>query len=63
VTNEGLKSLVGLEKLKELYLYQTKVTREGLSGLVVSGKEIKIDTGKYTLPVLASDTIVYKQKQ
>jgi hypothetical protein len=63
VTNEGLKSLARLENLKELYLYQTKVTREGLSGLVVSGKEIKIDTGKYTLPVLASDTIVYKQKQ
>ena len=59
VGDEGLKSLTEIKSLKELYLFNTNITKEGLSNL---NPQIKVDTGKYQLPFLASDTIVFRKK-
>ena len=59
VDNEVLKSLIEMKALKELYVFQTNITKEGISTL---NSQIKVDTGKYQLPHLVSDTVVFRKK-
>ncbi len=59
VTDEGLRPLSEIKSLKELYLFDTNITKEGISKL---NPQIKADTGKYQLPFLASDTVVFQKK-
>lgn len=59
VDNGAVKSLNEMKSLKELYIFNTKITKEGLT---VLNTKIKIDTGKYELPPLASDTVVFRKK-
>ena len=59
VSDEGLKSLTEIKSLKELYLFNTNITKEGLSNL---NPQIKADTGRYQLPSLATDTLIFRGK-
>jgi len=59
VSDVGLKLVGEIKSLKELYLFNTNITKEGLRNL---NPQIKADTGKYQLPFLASDTVVFRKK-
>ncbi|MBK5277830.1 MAG: hypothetical protein JJE09_03095 [Bacteroidia bacterium] len=59
VSDEALKIVNNIRSLKELYLFNTKVTKDGLQKL---NSQIKMDTGGYELPFLATDTLIFGRK-
>jgi len=61
-TDEGLSSLTPLKNLKQIYLFQTNTTSEGIKNFSSKLPSVKVDTGNYILPDLATDTIIYKRK-
>ena len=56
VTVKGVLQLKGLKQLKHLYLYQTAVGSADWVLLHQSFPAAQLDSGKYTVPALASDT-------
>ncbi len=60
VTTQGITKLQGLKKLKNLYLYQTGVGNNDWSLLQKTFPETQLDSGKYTVPTLVTDTTVVK---
>ena len=60
VTAQGMAKLNGLKKLKNLYLYQTGVGNNDWSLLQRTFPATQIDSGKYTVPTLVTDTTVVK---
>lgn len=56
VTIEGLKALAGLKKLAVIYGYQSGIAAGGLGELKKLFPKTQIDTGNYSLPMLATDT-------
>ena len=58
VTTQGVLQLKGLKNLKYLYLYQTSVGSGDWTALKQSFPTTQLDSGKYTVPTLASDTTV-----
>lgn len=61
--DEGLKRLAELPELKRIFLYQTNVSGQGISELVTKLPNLSIDTGHYELPVLVTDTLIFKGKR
>lgn len=59
VTNAGVKTLARLKSLKELYIFDTRITAKGVGQL---DPGIRVDTGRYNLPRLVTDTLVYTVK-
>lgn len=57
VTDKGLMVLKDHPSLKEIYVYKTSVTPAVLKAL----PNIRIDTGGYQLPALATDTAVFRK--
>lgn len=55
-TGNGLLALRTLKKLKQVFLYKTNITASGYQNLEKAFPGAKIDTGGYTLPMLATDT-------
>jgi uncharacterized membrane protein/mono/diheme cytochrome c family protein len=55
-TEAGINGLSALKKLKKVYLYGTGYTKGSLTQLQQKIQGLKIDTGGYKLPVLATDT-------
>ncbi len=45
--------------LDKLFLFETSLTPEGVAGLMQRNPDLAVDTGHYTLQVLATDTIVH----
>jgi hypothetical protein len=62
IDDEGIKHLSRLPKLEKLHLYQTKVTSDGVRTLLHDRPKIEIDTGGYMIPILVTDTLVFKSK-
>jgi uncharacterized membrane protein/mono/diheme cytochrome c family protein len=60
VTANGLAQLKDLKKLKNLYLYQTGVNNNDWPLLQKTFPATQIDSGKYTVPTLATDTTLVK---
>jgi len=60
--NEGLTELAVLKNLKKLFVYKTGVTHDGITQFAQKAPTVVVDTGSYQLPVLATDTVVYKRK-
>ena len=60
VTARGVTKLNGLKKLKNLYLYQTGVGSNDWSLLQKTFPATQIDSGKYTVPTLPTDTTEVK---
>lgn len=60
VTAQGLSQLNGLSKLRFLYLYRTTIGLADWPLLQKTFPSAKIDTGKYTVPTLAQDTVEIK---
>jgi hypothetical protein len=62
ITDQGLSYLSSLKKIKNIFVYQTQVTAKGLQDFSAKLPDAHIDTGGYTLPQLASDTVVFKRR-
>jgi hypothetical protein len=62
ITDEGLSYLSSMKKLKNIFVYQTAVTSKGLQDFSGKLPDARVDTGGYTLPQLASDSIVFRRK-
>ena len=62
IRDQSFDALKAIEKLQRLYLYQTDVTSGGIEKFTKESKIIELDTGKYQLQVLPTDTIVFKPK-
>jgi uncharacterized membrane protein len=60
VTASGVLSLQSLKQLKHLYLYQSGVKQKDWTMLRKAFPKAELDSGGYTLPFLASDTVVLK---
>ncbi|MBV8252614.1 MAG: hypothetical protein JO154_08405 [Chitinophaga sp.] len=62
VTDAALVSLKQNKKLQQLYVNKLKISATTVQQLTQEITGLKIDTGGYRLPVLASDTIVYHKQ-
>lgn len=62
ITDQSVESLSRLKKLQQLFAYRTQITSPALAKLRTLRPQVKVDTGNYQLPPLATDTIVYKRK-
>jgi len=60
ITAQGLAKLSGLKKLKNLYLYKTAVGNNDWSVLKKTFPATQVDSGKYAVPTLVTDTTVVK---
>ena len=61
VTAQGLLQLKELKSLKSIYLYKTEVARSDWEILKKAFPKTFIDSGGYTVPILATDTTELKQ--
>ncbi len=61
LTDVGLTHLAKMKKLKNIFVYQTEVTSDGLKNFSSQSPNAVVDTGGYTLPKLASDSVVYRR--
>ena len=57
VTYQGLDNLKHLKNLTHIYIYNTRITSAHYSALKKQFPETVIDTGGYSVPALASDTM------
>lgn len=57
ISATGLKNLIGLAALRRIFIYQTQIPRTEWAGLSAAFPQAVIDTGGYTLPILAGDTV------
>ena len=58
VTVKGVTALKGMTALQSVYLYQTKMSKEDWDQIKSALPSVYADSGGYTLPFLASDTVV-----
>jgi uncharacterized membrane protein len=64
-TAVGVRDVVQLKslpKLSELYLYQTKVGRADWGALARDFPHVVLDSGRYSIPFLATDTAIVRPK-
>lgn len=62
ITDQSLKMLEQAPKLEHLFLFQTAPSPKAIQAFADIRPAVKLDTGHYRLPFIASDTIVYKRK-
>lgn len=60
VTAKSILQLKDLKGLRSIYVYQTKIDKADWLALKNALPETKIDSGGYTVPILATDTTVVK---
>lgn len=60
-TDLAIPVFLKLEKLTNLFLYQTQLSKEGIEKFTGQRGEVELDTGNYILEKLPTDTIVYKK--
>lgn len=60
ITNAGALALSGLPDLHKIYLFMTATTADGIAALQRRNPGLVIDTGNHYLPLLSSDTTVYR---
>jgi uncharacterized membrane protein len=61
ISDESLSSIGGIKTLKELYVYQSKITLAGIKKILTKNSSVKLDTGNYQLAKLTSDTLRYRK--
>ena len=61
VTAEGVMQLKDLKNLETIYLFQTRVAENSKEILKRNFPRTRIDYGGYTVPTLASDTVILKE--
>jgi uncharacterized membrane protein len=60
VTAAGVMQLKSLKHLRSIYLYQTRVVNPDWKDLAKTFPGVVLDSGGYTIPFIASDTVVVK---
>ena len=60
ITDEGLKQIAKLKNLEDLFVYQTAVTDEGIKSYLTAAPNVSIDTGRYQLPKMLTDSVITK---
>jgi uncharacterized membrane protein/mono/diheme cytochrome c family protein len=60
VTTEGVMKLKSMKHLQSLYLYQTRVAKPDWKQLTKAFPKVALDSGGYSLPFIASDTVIVK---
>ncbi|RBQ06263.1 c-type cytochrome domain-containing protein [Pedobacter miscanthi] len=60
VSFKGITELKKLKNLKFLYLYQTHISKTDLAAIKRLLPKTSLDTGNYSVPMLAQDTVVVK---
>lgn len=60
VSSSGLENILSLPNLESVYLYQTRINRDGFISLKNKFPMVDIDSGNYFVPILESDTTVFK---
>ncbi len=63
VTSQGVLQLKNLQSLRSLYLYQTKVNMANWSVIQNAFPKTSIDSGKYSVPTLMTDTTLVKSNK
>ncbi len=63
VTSQGVLQLKNLQSLRSLYLYQTKINRKDWSSIQNAFPKTSIDSGKYSVPTLMTDTTLVKSNK
>jgi uncharacterized membrane protein len=63
VTLQGVLQLKDLKALQSLYLYQTKIDRNDWASIQNAFPKTRIDSGGYTVEMLATDTVIVKVKK
>lgn len=61
VTASGFERIQNLQNLESIYLYQTNIKKAGFKQINQMFPQALIDSGNYTVPILASDTNVFKR--
>jgi hypothetical protein len=56
VSDDALQALTTVRSLKQLFLFNSQVTQHGVAQIMETMPEISVDTGRYILPLLTSDT-------
>jgi hypothetical protein len=62
VTDSTLSVLSGMKGLQKVFVFQTRMTSEGVRNFQKGSATIFADTGNYELEKLATDTINYTRK-
>ena len=60
ITDEGLKQIAKLKNLENLFVYQTRLTEEGIKTYLTAAPNVSIDTGRYQLPKMLTDSVITK---
>lgn len=60
VSIKGIQELKKLKNLKFLYVYQTKINKSDLASIKKLLPSVSLDTGNYSIPMLAKDTTEFK---
>lgn len=63
VTSQGVLQLKNLQSLRSLYLYQSKVNMTDWSVIKNAFPKTTIDSGKYSVPTLMTDTTLVKSNK
>ena len=58
VTEKGVMAMKGLSELKSVYLYQTNINTEGFIALKKAFPGVMVDSGGYSVPFIADDTVI-----
>lgn len=61
ITDKGLEFLQKQANLRELFLYGTGVSAAGIEKLRKALPDLDVDTGGYRMPVLATDTTIWRK--
>lgn len=61
VTDRSLNDLSAFKKLQKVFVYQTTLSSPALEAFRQRSPKVVVDTGGYSLPKLATDTIVFRR--
>ncbi len=63
VTDKSVSTFAEMKQLDNLYVGNTAISSKAIRDILALNKKINIDTGKYSLPALPSDTVVHRVKK
>jgi uncharacterized membrane protein len=63
VTDRSAAALGKMKQLDNLYVGSTTVSSQAIVDITKQNKNLDIDTGKYNLPLLPSDTVVHRRNK
>lgn len=62
LSGSGIEVLADWPGLRKVFTYQSGISTESVIRFAQTNPEIEVDTGGYSLPVLARDTMVFRRK-